>query len=41
MEATTISVKTLDSVDHFLVAVLFSSDGSTTVIADVGQCLKQ
>jgi len=42
MEITTISVKTLDSVDHFLVVVLFySPDGSTIALAEVGQCLKQ
>jgi len=42
MEIPTISVKTLDRVDHFLVVVLFySPDGSTTAMAEVGQHLKQ
>lgn len=41
MEVTTISVKTLDSVDRFLVVLLFPTGGSTTAMADVGQCLKQ
>jgi hypothetical protein len=41
MKVTTVSVKTLDSVDHFLVVVLFLPVGSTTAMADVGQCLKQ
>jgi hypothetical protein len=42
MEIITISVKILDSVDHFLIVVLFySPDGSTIAMAGVGQCLKQ
>jgi hypothetical protein len=42
MEITALSVKTLDSVDHFLVVVLFCSpNGSTTAMAEVGHCLKQ
>jgi hypothetical protein len=42
MEITTISVKTLDSVNHFLVVVLsHSADGSTIAMAEIVTCLKQ